>query len=145
MFSEILKIIPKLDSKDLANMERTLGIRFARVAKKFGGGIMSVLKGGGILGTATFFLDKILNPLKEVQESIDKTLKSGDDLKTYAKQFNTTAGNLARLQAFGKATGLDADSLRTILEKFQSSVAQSGAQSWASYFGKFFRRPQRHG
>jgi hypothetical protein len=47
MFSEILKIIPKLDSKDLANMERTLGIRFARVAKKFGGGIMSVLKGGG--------------------------------------------------------------------------------------------------
>lgn len=127
MFSEILKIIPKLDNKDLAAIERTLNGRFARIAKKFGGGIMSVLKGGGVLAIASTIIDKILNPLKEVQEALDRTLSKGDDLATYAKQFNTTAGNLARLQAFGQATGLDPEGVRLLLGKFQASVAQSAA------------------
>lgn len=127
MFSEVLKIIPKLEGRDLANLEKTLNGRFAKVAKKFGGGILNVLKGGGILGVATTLIDKILNPLQEVQQSIEKTLQTGDDLATYAKQFNTTAGNLARLQAFGKATGLDPEGVRLLLGKFQAAVATSAA------------------
>lgn len=127
MFSEILKIQPRLDGKDLNSMERTLNTRFKRVAKSFGGGLLSAIKGGGIVGLATTLIDKVLNPLKEVQESIDKSLSKGDDLATYAKQFNTTAGNLARLQAFGQATGLEAEGVRLLLGKFQASVAQAEA------------------
>lgn len=127
MFSEILKIIPRLETKDLANMERVLNSRFMRVAKKFGGGIMSVLKGGGIAGAGLALIDKLINPLKETQEAIDRTLKASDDLATNAKQFNTTAGRLAKLQAFGKSAGLDADSLAMLITKFQTSVAEAKA------------------
>lgn len=123
MFSEILKIIPKLDEKDLAAMQKNLQGRFTKIAKKFGGGLMDIIKGGGILGIATTLIDKVLNPLKEVQESIERTLQKGDDLSTYAKQFSTSIGNLARLQAVGKATGLDEEGVRTLLGKFQSSVS----------------------
>lgn len=127
MFSEILKIKPKLDEKDLQSVERTLNTRFARIAKKFGGGIKNVLMGGGIAGLAIGLIDKILNPLQEVQESIDRTLKKGDDLATYAEQFNTSAGNLARLQAFGQATGLEPEGVRVLLGKFQAAVSQAAA------------------
>lgn len=125
MFSEILKIIPRLEGKDLNAMERTLSSRFKRVAKSFGGGLLSAIKGGGVIGLATTLIDKVLNPLKEVQDSIDKSLNRGDDLATFAKQFNTTAGNLARLQAFGQATGLEPEGVRLLLGKFQAAVAQS--------------------
>lgn len=125
MFSDVLLIKPKLDDKDLAGIERSLSGRFNRVAKKFGGGLISTLKSGALLSVATTLIDKVLNPLKEVQEAIDKTLSRGDDLATYAAQFETTAGNLARLQAFGRATGLDPEGVRMLLGKFQASVARA--------------------
>lgn len=125
MFKEILKIIPRLESKDLNDMERTLNSRFGRVAKKFGSGFASILKGGAVLGAATFLIDKLMNPLKEVEDSIGRALNRGDDLVTYAKQFNTTEGNLARLQAFGEASGLEPEALRLLLGKFQSAVADA--------------------
>ena len=127
MFSEILKIIPKLETKDLSQMERTLNTRFARVAKKFGQGMVSVLKGGGVAGIVLGLIDKLLNPLKETQEAIERSLKASDDLVTNAKQFNTTAGKLAKLQAFGKSAGLDAENLSTLILKFQTAVAEAKA------------------
>jgi hypothetical protein len=125
MFTEILKIIPKMDGKDLAAMEKNLNGRFVKIAKKFGGGLVAALTGGGVTAVALGLIDKLLNPMKEVQEAIEKSLKAGDDLSTFAKQFNTTAGNLARLQAFGKSTGLDPEGVRMLLLKFQSSVANA--------------------
>lgn len=141
MFTEILKIKPQLDGKDLSAMENSLNGRFKKIAKKFGSGLLDVIKGGGIAGLALGLIDKLLNPLKEVQEAIEKSLKGGDDLATYAKQFNTTAGNLARLQAFGKASGLDAEGVRMLLVKFQGAVAQSALKpgeitSTSAYVGK---------
>lgn len=127
MFTEILKIIPQIASGDLSRMEALLNARFVRIAKKFGGGLMSVMKGGGVAGAALALIDKILNPLKETQEAIDRTLSKADDLVTAAGQFNTTAGKLAKLQAFGKATGLDADSLSMLITKFQTAVADAKA------------------
>lgn len=127
MFTEILRIIPNLSDSDVSKMEKNLNKRFTNIAKKFGSGLMSIIKGGGIAGLAVTLIDKILNPLKEVQEAIDKALNKGDDLATYAKQFGTTAGNLARLQSYGKASGLDAEGIRLLLGKFQSSVATSAA------------------
>lgn len=125
MFSEILKIIPKLETKDLQKMERNLHARFTRIAKNFGKGLMNVLKGGGIAGAGLALIDKLLNPLKEVQEAIDRTLKTSDDLATNAAQFNTTTGKLAKLVTLAQATGLDQDNLFTLINKFQGAVAQA--------------------
>ena len=125
MFSEILKIIPKLDTKDLAAMEKALQSRFTKLAKGFGKGLAASIKGGGIAGIALGLIDKLLNPLKEVQEAIDRTLKTSDDLATNAKQFNTSTGKLAKLVTLGKATGLDPDNLYMLITKFQASVAEA--------------------
>jgi hypothetical protein len=127
MFKEILQIIPRLAQGDLNNMERSLSKRFGNVAKKFGKGLLGALTGGGVAGIALGLIDKLLNPLKETQDAIDKVLKQGDDVVTNAKQFGTTAGKLFRLQALGKSTGLDAGSLNMLLEKFQTSVAEAKA------------------
>lgn len=125
MFSEIFKIIPKLENRDLNEMEQSLGNRFSKIAKKFGGGLLSAIKGGGIAGLAIGLIDKVLNPLQQVQEAIEKSLHAGDDLSTFAKQFNTTEGNLSRLQAFGQSTGLDPEGVRLMLGKFQEAVAKA--------------------
>lgn len=127
MFKETLLIQPKLDPSDLNRMERSLSSRFGNVAKKFGKGLVSALTGGGIAGLAIGLIDKILNPLKETQEAIDKVLKQGDDIVTNAKQFGTTAGKLFRLQQLAKSTGLDESSLNTLLTKFQGAVAEATA------------------
>lgn len=127
MFSEVLKIIPKLDPKDLQAMQRALQSRFTKLTKSFGKGLVNVLKGGGIAGIALGLIDKLLNPLKEVQEAIDRTLKSSDDLATNAKQFNTTTGKLTKLVTLAKATGLDQDNLFTLITKFQTAVAEARA------------------
>lgn len=127
MFSEIFLLKPRLDENDLNKLDKKLTGRFTKIAKSFGKGLGGVLLGGGITGIALGLIDKVLNPLKEVQDSIDKTLTRADDLSTFAKQFNTTSGKLARLQAFGTATGLDSEGVRLLLGKFQGAVAQAQA------------------
>lgn len=125
MFSEILKVIPKIDEKDLKKMVNTLQSRFTKIAKSFGKGIANVFKGAGIAGIGLALIDKVLNPLKEIQEAIDRTLKTSDDLATNANQFNTTTGKLAKLVTIAQATGLDQDSLFTLITKFQTAVAEA--------------------
>lgn len=127
MFSEILKIIPKMDEKDLKGMQNALQGRFSKLAKGFGKGLKGALMGGGIAGIAVGLIDKLLNPLKEVQDAIERTLNSSDDLATNASQFNTSAGKLFKLVTLAKATGLDQDSLFTLLTKFQTAVAEAKA------------------
>lgn len=125
MFKETLLIKPKLDASDLNKMERTLSQRFGNIAKKFGKGLTSALAGGGLAGLALGLVDKLLNPLKETQEAIDRVLKQGDDIVTNAKQFGTTAGKLFRLQQIAKSTGLDEGSLDMLINKFQNAVAEA--------------------
>lgn len=108
-------------------MQRALQSRFTKLTKSFGKGLVNVLKGGGIAGIALGLIDKLLNPLKEVQEAIDRTLKSSDDLATNAKQFNTTTGKLTKLVTLAKSTGLDQDNLFTLITKFQTAVAEARA------------------
>jgi len=127
VFSEVLKIIPKLEPKDLQAMQNALQSRFTKLTKSFGKGLVNALKGGGIAGIALGLIDKLLNPLKEVQEAIDRTLKSSDDIATNANQFNTTAGKLQKLVTLAKSTGLDQDNLFQLITKFQGAVAQAKA------------------
>lgn len=127
MFKETLQIQPKVSASDLSAMERALNSRFARVSKKFGKGLLGAITGGGLAGLGLGLIDKLLNPLKETQEAIDKTLAQGDDLVTNAKQFGTTAGKLFRLEQLAKSTGLDEGNLNTLIEKFQTAVAEAAA------------------
>lgn len=116
-----------MDSSDLKKLEDQLQSRFTKISKKFGKGLMDVLKGGGIAGLALGLIDKLLNPLKQVQESIDRTLKTSDDLATKANQFNTSSGKLFKLVQIGKSAGLDQEGLFTLITKFQTAVAQAKA------------------
>lgn len=127
MFSEVLKIKPQLDSSDASKMERNLTQRFGKISKKFAKGLGAALLGGGVTGLALGLIEKLLNPLKETQETIDKMLKQGDDIVTNAKQFGTTAGKLFKLQQLAKSTGLDPDALFMAMNKFQVAVAEAKA------------------
>ena len=127
MFKEILQIVPKISPGDLNKMVDSLSKRFANVAKKFGSGLVNGLKGGGMVGAAISLIDKLLNPIKEVQDAMDRTLSKADDLSTFAKQFGTTSGKLAKLITYGKATGLDEQNLYMLIEKFQATVAEAAA------------------
>lgn len=124
MFSEVLKVKPKLDNKDLRKMENDLNSRFKRVAKKFGKGMGAIFKGGALLGLGLAFISKIMNPLKEVQEAIDRTLTKNDDLSTFAKQFGTETGKFAKLVALGEASGISQNDLVYIMTKFQTSLGE---------------------
>lgn len=127
MFSEILKIKPQLDSSDANKMEQALTSRFSKISKKFAGGLGKAILGGGIAGLALGLVDKLLNPLKETQETIDRMLSKSDDIVTNAKQFGTTAGKLLKLQSLGAAAGLDPDALYMLMGKFQTSLAEAQA------------------
>lgn len=127
MFSYILKILPQLDQASLKKMEATLAGRFQKLAKGFGKGLANALKGGGIAGIALGLVDKLLNPIKEVQEAIDRMLTSSDDIATNAQQFNTSTGRLYKLVQLGKSTGLDQDNLFQLITKFQTAVAEAKA------------------
>lgn len=127
MFKEILQIIPTISSSDLSKMEQTLGKRFSSIAKKFGSGLKSAILGGGVTALAAGVINKLLNPLQEVQETMDKLLNRSSDLNAFAQQFGTTSGNLFKLEQLANAQGLSSETLRTLLLKFQNAVVQTKA------------------
>lgn len=127
MFEAILKILPKLTDADLKAMERSLQSRFTRVAKGFGRNLMKTLKGGGLAGAALALVNKIINPLKETNDAIERTLKTGSDLVTNAGQFGTSAGRLFKLTQLARSKGIDDDGLYMLLSKFQATVAENRA------------------
>lgn len=122
MFKEILKIIPQLDNAKLNEMEKRLSKRFGGVAKKFGKGLLGSVVGGGLLGMAAGLIDKLLNPLKEVNESIDRTVGSIGSIMDNAPMFNTTEGKLFKLSKVAQASGLDQEGLFALLTKYQTAV-----------------------
>jgi hypothetical protein len=124
MWSEILKINPKVDAAGLDKMEKQLSGRFGKVAKKFGMGIKNAITFGGITALATGVIAKILSPLKETQDTITRILDSSDDIVTSAKQFETSAGKYFKLQQLAKSTGLDEESLKMMLSRFQIALAE---------------------
>lgn len=127
MFSEVLKITPQLDSGALAKMESSLSGRFKKVAKGFGKGLIGAISGGGVLGIATSVIDKFLNPLKETQEAIDRTLHGANQTQTNAEQFGATSGQLFKLEKLAQAKGVDAGELGVLLTKYQAALAEAKA------------------
>lgn len=140
MYSEIMKLIPTLDMASLKKMQQTLQTRFTKIAKGFGNGLKNIFKGGGWLGLALSAIDKILNPLKETTEAIERTLKNSADIVTNAQQFGTTAGRLYKLQQLASSKGIDQDALYTLISKFQASVAEANADPTAPSAVRQFAR-----
>lgn len=124
MFSETLKIIPKLDPGEAKKMERTLSERFARVAKGFGGGLKAVIK-GSILGISLGLLSKLLNPLEALEEKIKNLLGEGTDIRDMADKFGSTPGELKRLQDVGQSLGVSPDQLKDMMNKFAGAVEKA--------------------
>jgi hypothetical protein len=127
VLKETLKIKPKLESSDLNAMERSLNTRFARVAKKFGRGLSRAVIGLGVAGAVAGFLQKLLNPLKEVQDSINEILASSDETVTQAKHFGTETGNLYKLERMAEGSGLDQNTLHSLINKFAGAVVAAKA------------------
>ncbi len=127
MFNEILKIDPQLDAAALSKMENSLGKRFSKIAKKFGKGLTAAVELGGIATIGAELISKVLNPLQDIKEAIDKTLNKGSDIAVQARQFGSTPAELAKLQAFGTASGIDPSEINRLVEKFQAAVSEAVA------------------
>ncbi len=125
MFTEILKIKPQLDDQSVNTMTKTLNKRFGDVAKKFGSGMKKALIGGGVAALGAALVTKLLNPLKDAEEIINRVLDKGDDIATNAQQFGTSEGKLLNLSALAQSAGLDQETLRQMLQKFQTSLAEA--------------------
>lgn len=126
-FREILKILPSVDGTAMNKMFSVLNNRFKQVSKKFGKGMMSTLKGGGILGAVGMIANKLMDPLKEANEQITGTLDRAGQLTDYADQFGTTSGNLFKLTQLAASKGIDPEQLYQMIQKFQSSIVDAQA------------------
>jgi flagellar motor protein MotB len=120
-FSEILLIKPKLDSSEAAKMENDLNGRFSRVATKVGKGLFKAMLGGGVIAAALTAINRLLNPLEEVEERIKSLLGQSDTISDTADKFGTTAGKFFKLQQLGHVAGLDDAGLKDLLTKFQTA------------------------
>lgn len=123
MFSEVVKLIPSIDKAGLNRMFQTLNQRFASVAKKFSSGMKGALKLGGLAAIGGALLAKVLNPLEKAEEIINRITGKGDDAATTAQELETTPGKVLRLEALAQTKGVDSDTVRMLLGKFQSALA----------------------
>lgn len=121
MFSEILKIIPIIDNARAKTLENSLHGRFKRVAKGFGKALNFAIK-GTILGISLGLLQKLLDPIKEIEERVNKLLDDGSDLVDNAADFGATAGEMKRLQDIGGALGVKPEQLKDMLTKYQDAI-----------------------
>lgn len=124
MFTEILKIVPRIDRAALAVMESTLTKRFLRVAGQFGKGLEKVMK-GNLLFLSVGFVAQLLNPLEKVHDKIKELLGEGFDIEEIADRFNTAPGTIKRMQAFGQSLGLDPSRLNELMGKFAEAIEKA--------------------
>ena len=93
--SYILNVKPTISASDGRKLEKDLNGRFARVAKKFGGALRTVgsklrgiIAGGAIAGIGLL----MANPIKELNSTLDETLRRYDDISSRAKQLGISSG-----------------------------------------------------
>lgn len=124
MFTEMLRIKPILDGAAAKVMELTLNQRFQRVAKRFGGGLMAIMK-GTVLGISLGLLNRLLNPIEALEDKIKSLLGQGTDIRDLADEFNTSPGQIKRLQDVAQSIGVQPDQLKEMLKKFQDAITNA--------------------
>jgi len=124
VLEETIKLKPELDKGGLEKMFRDLNKRFSNVAKTFGRGMSMALRAAPFLAIASTIAAKLSSPLEKAEMIIDKILGKSGDLTDAADEFETTPGKLARLEAVGGMKGVDESTMRMLLSKFQTDLAQ---------------------
>jgi hypothetical protein len=127
MFNEVLRIKPVLDTGAAKAMELSLSQRFGRVAKRFGGGLKSVIK-GSILGISLGLLTKLLDPLEAVTEKIKDIMGQGTDLADMADRFGASPGEVKQLQGVASVFGVKPDELKDMILKFADGIEKARAE-----------------
>lgn len=123
MFTEILRIIPRLDEGRAKAAEMTLTRRFGRIAGRFGVGLKNAIK-GSVLGLSLAFLTRLLNPLQDMHDRIKKLLGETDDVRDTAAKLGTTPGELLFHQARAEALGVKPETFLNLVESFRKAVEQ---------------------
>lgn len=124
MFTEVLRIKPVLDQGTALSMERNLSSRFTRAASVFGRGLKNILR-GSIFGVSLALINKILNPLKEIEDKIKALTGESTDLTDLADRLGTRSGTLANLNSIAIAGGAKPEELleaiKTFADKFETA------------------------
>lgn len=151
--SYILNVKPTISASDGRKLEKDLNGRFARVAKKFGGALRTVgsklrgiIAGGAIAGIGLL----MSNPIKELNSTLDETLKKYDDISSRAKVLGVSSGQLYQATAIAKSAGIEEQDFRAMLTAYAVKVgeAKAGKDEMLSEFANedlltgFFRMVQ---
>lgn len=127
MFTEFLRIVPKLSPADANKMEHSLTKRFTKVGKTFSKTLKNAVK-GSVLGLGLAFLAQLLNPLRELEERLKDMLGKGADINEEAAKYGTSAGALRTLQAAAATQGVAPDKLSPLLDSFAKAVETAKAE-----------------
>jgi hypothetical protein len=123
MFTEVLRVIPKLDEGRTKAAEMSLSRRFGRVATRFGQGLRNVVR-ASVVGATLAFVTKLLNPLQAMHDKIKKLFGETDDIRETAARLGTTPGELLFHQTRAEALGVKPEQFSSLLESFRKSVDQ---------------------
>lgn len=121
MLSEILKVIPKIDPADAAKMASTLSKSTANVGKTFSRGLKASLS-GGFAGWGTQLLNKILNPVEDIEKRMREIMHEGTSAVESAERFGTTAGELQRAKAGAAQLGVTPERFSQLLESYSKTI-----------------------
>lgn len=121
MFTEVLRIKPVLDESAGKQMESSLSNRFLRVTKLFRTGLKAAITGSA-LGLGVGLLNKLLNPIEELENKIKTLLDQGTELTDLAEKFGATPGELKQLEAVAKSFNVSPDKFKEVLLKFTEAA-----------------------
>ena len=128
--SYILNVKPTISASDGRKLESDLNGRFARVAKKFGGALRTVgsklrgiIAGGAIAGIGLL----MSNPIKELNSTLDDTLRKYDDISSRAKVLGVSSGQLYQATAIAKSAGIQEEDFRAMLTAYAVKVGEAKA------------------
>ena len=125
MFTEILKIKPKLDNASAKQAENSLSKRFGRVSKKFGAGLKGAIK-GNLLFMSLGMIAGMLNPLKDVEERFKALMGQGNDLQESADMAGTTPAKMQVLRDTAFIRGnITPDKLDGMIASFTNAVEKA--------------------
>lgn len=102
-------------------MERTLHQRFGRAAATFGRGLKSALR-GSLLGIGVALLNRLINPIKEIEDRIKEILGQSQDLTEEAARFNTSTGQIQRIKSVAGSLGVKPEALKDLMGKFATAI-----------------------
>jgi hypothetical protein len=124
VFTEILKIKPVMDDSSAKQMEMSLHSRFTRVARRFGSGLKSVMK-GTILGISLGLLNKILNPIEAIEEKIKTLLGHGMETRELAERLGAQTGEVEQLRNVAASMNVAPDKFNEILLQFAQGIEKA--------------------